>query len=176
LKLTLKKKMKVQGRKRLLLTVVATLVLLIILSEFTTIKSSGVIQDITSSLQGSSDTQRKISNLTKSSIRRNNNSESSEKSLQQQPEGQDGMHLIQVLSPYVVVGGDDYYSPLDLNQWAAIASIQRAQIYLKRAKRHLKYSIHLDFVCAVLESDQEALAHLPCRQVLLTRSTQMEYL
>jgi hypothetical protein len=129
---------------------------------------SGALQDITSSLHSPSDTQRTISNLANSSISRNNNSESSEKNVQQQPEGQDVMHLIQVLSPYVVDGGDDEYSPLDLNQWAAIASIQRAQ-------RHLKYPIHLDFVCAVLESDQEALAHLPCRQVLLTRSTQTEY-
>ena len=70
------------------------------------------------------------------------------------------IHLIQVLSPF---------APLDLNQKITFQSLERARLYLNSTQ------IQLDLVCVVLESDREALAHLPCRQVFLNRSTQTEY-
>lgn len=60
------------------------------------------------------------------------------------------------------------YHPLTFDQWYTIASIQRA-------KQRPPPDFEVEFVCAIFESDREALRDLPCRKVILHRSTLSKY-
>ena len=77
--------------------------------------------------------------------------------------------LIHAMNVYSIPGKDNTTastSPFD--QWSAIESI-------KRARQYAPPDLHIDFVCAVFESDRAALSDLPCWMVSLTRSTKTEY-
>ncbi|KAL3895147.1 MAG: hypothetical protein SGARI_007535, partial [Bacillariaceae sp.] len=78
--------------------------------------------------------------------------------------------LIQVMNTYSVPSNNNNttarVSPLD--QWATIQSIVRA-------KRYAPANLEVDFVCAMFPHDLVELDNLPCRKVVLHRSTQTEY-
>lgn len=76
--------------------------------------------------------------------------------------------LIHVLNAYAIKGdnNDGPASPFD--QLSTIKSIERA-------RRLRPPDLKVDFVCAVFESDRQALSDLPCRKVILRRSTRSEY-
>jgi hypothetical protein len=142
------------------------LIALILICEFTSTKWSGVFQEVTmmasASYESYSYSNRNSSILT---IHQTSHLMSDDKSSSSKIQ----IQLIHVLSPFVVKKNDSIYYPLDRNQFATFASIERAQ------KRLPKSRVHLDVVCAVLEDDRQALSHLPCRQVVLERSTRTEY-
>lgn len=83
------------------------------------------------------------------------------------------IRLIHVMNAYSINPNKDVssgkatpVSPFD--QWSAIESIQRA-------KRYAPPQLDIDFVCAMFEEDRVALPDIPCRTVLLTRSTASEF-
>ncbi|KAL3913999.1 MAG: hypothetical protein SGILL_006270, partial [Bacillariaceae sp.] len=81
--------------------------------------------------------------------------------------GDHKLKLIHVMNAYSVPGPDNStVSPFD--QWSTIQSIQRA-------KRFAPPDLEIEFVCAMFKHDLDALPDLPCRKVLLTRSTKTEY-
>jgi hypothetical protein len=84
----------------------------------------------------------------------------------------DKIKLIHIMNAYSVHSKDNatnktkVLSPFD--QWLAIESIQRA-------KQYAPPELDVEFVCAMFREDRLALPDLPCRTVLLTRSTASEY-
>jgi hypothetical protein len=75
--------------------------------------------------------------------------------------------LVQVMNAYSIPGPrHTRVAPFD--QWSTIQSIQRAMKYAPS-------ELEIDFVCAMFAHDMEALPELPCRKVLLHRSTKTEY-
>jgi hypothetical protein len=88
------------------------------------------------------------------------------------PAKDENIKLIHIMNAYSVQSQDiatdvtKAVSPFD--QWLAIESIQRA-------KQHAPPLLDVEFVCAMFEEDRLALPNLPCRTVLLTRSTASQY-
>jgi hypothetical protein len=148
--------------------ILCTLIALILVCEFTSTKWSGVFQHVTTMASAGYESYLYSSILTihqtPHHILMSDNESSTSSSSSK-------IQLIHVLSPFVMKNNDSVYYPLDRNQFATFASIQRAQKRLSLTKSR----IHLDVVCAVLEDDRQALSHLPCRQVVLERSTRTEY-
>ena len=82
------------------------------------------------------------------------------------------LHLVHVLCPFVDSSAPDEFYPLDMNQWVAMQSIQRALDNIPRGR------FRVELVCAVFKSDLELLvqARLPChRFTVLSRSTRTQY-
>lgn len=87
-------------------------------------------------------------------------------------EAADRIHLVHVISPYVVPDADDEFYPLDLNQWATMESVRRALKFVPESV------MKVEFVCAIYAGDLKALsgAGLPCHHfVFLKRSTRTQY-
>lgn len=84
------------------------------------------------------------------------------------------IRLVHVMNAYAIHSSSSNASSTSkepFDQWAAMESI-------KRAMRYAPPQLHVDFVCAMFEDDRLALlpnTNLPCRTVLLERSTASEY-
>ncbi|OEU14472.1 hypothetical protein FRACYDRAFT_241017 [Fragilariopsis cylindrus CCMP1102] len=94
--------------------------------------------------------------------------------------------LIHVMNTYTITNnknGNRKVQPFD--QWSTIKSIERALeqnnnsiiplVDKDGSNSEIEFILDVDFVCAIFESDIQYLQHLPCRKVMLNRSTKTEY-
>ncbi|KAL3817302.1 hypothetical protein ACHAXA_003043 [Cyclostephanos tholiformis] len=78
------------------------------------------------------------------------------------------LRLIHAMNVYSIPGKPGEDNTFPFQQWSTVESI-------KRARQYAPQDLDIDFVCALFESDRDALSGLPCRMVNLTRSTKTEY-